>query len=126
MKATHELAQELLALPNVPLVVEGWCRQPGLVLTAVMAEYDPDGEAILVQATPATAPAAPLWRSDYEEQDGKMVGIQTPNLFVWACVHAPTGQVEMTDLRPFDDELGEELVAGWAWRRFRLVEAPEQ
>ena len=55
MKTTHELAQELLALPNVPLVVEGWCRQRGLVLTAVMTEYDPEGTAILVQQA-VTAP----------------------------------------------------------------------
>lgn len=46
MKTTHELARELLALPDVPVLVELWCgwHNP----TAVMTEYDLEGKAIIV------------------------------------------------------------------------------
>lgn len=46
MKTTHQLAKELLALPDVPLEVEGWC---GGDIIAKMTRYDPEGTAILVE-----------------------------------------------------------------------------
>jgi hypothetical protein len=52
-----------------------------------------------------------------------MEPVQTPDLFVWACVNTKTGEVEMTEIQPYDDELNENLVEGWEWRRFRLIEA---
>ncbi len=69
--------------------------------------------------------AAPcsLFRSTWEARDGKMEPVQTPDLFVWACVNTKTGEVEMTEIQPYDDELNENLVEGWEWRRFRLIEA---
>jgi len=51
-----------------------------------------------------------------------MEHVRAPDLFVWACVNTNTGQVEM-DAQPYDDELSNDLVDGWEWRRFRLVEA---
>ena len=46
MKTTHELARELLALPDVPVLVELWCgwHNP----TAVMSGCDPEGTAFIV------------------------------------------------------------------------------
>lgn len=52
-----------------------------------------------------------------------MEPVRTPDLFVWACVNTKTGEVEMTEIQPFDDELSKNLVEGWEWRRFRLIEA---
>jgi hypothetical protein len=49
MKTTHELARELLTLPDVPLVIEMWCRMDGHEMAAEMTEYDPAGTAIIWQ-----------------------------------------------------------------------------
>lgn len=65
----------------------------------------------------------PLFRPTYESRPGRREPMQTPDLFVWACVNTKTGEVEMTDIQPYDDDLNENLVAGWEWRRFRLIEA---
>lgn len=35
-------------MPDVPLVVEGWCDTKENGIVAKMTQYDPDGEAILV------------------------------------------------------------------------------
>lgn len=64
-----------------------------------------------------------LFRSTWEERDGKMEPVQTHDLFVWACVNTKTGEVEMAEIQPYDDELNKNLVEGWEWRRFRLIEA---
>jgi hypothetical protein len=50
-KTTHQIAQELLALPDVELVIEGWCQMEGYTMTAAMTNYDPEGTAILWQKT---------------------------------------------------------------------------
>lgn len=54
MKTTHQVAQELLELPNVELVIEGWCdmQSLGYTMEAAMTGYDPDGTAILWQKPP--------------------------------------------------------------------------
>jgi hypothetical protein len=58
MKTTHEIARELLALPDVPLVVEGWTTEwVGHEMVAEMTEYDPKGTAIIWQK-PIDAPAS--------------------------------------------------------------------
>ncbi len=49
MKTTHDIAKELLALPNVPLVIEGWISQSNREIQVVMTDYEPDKEAILIQ-----------------------------------------------------------------------------
>jgi len=64
-----------------------------------------------------------LFRSMWEARDGKMEPIQTTDLFVWACVNTKTGEVEMTEIQAYDDDLPGNLVEGWEWRRFRLIEA---
>lgn len=46
---THELARELLELPDVRLVVEGWCGGRDSRIYAVMSGFDSEGTAILVQ-----------------------------------------------------------------------------
>ena len=46
-KTTHQMAAELLALPDVPLEIEMWCRMDGYEQVAKMTEYDPDGTAII-------------------------------------------------------------------------------
>lgn len=48
-KTTHEMARELLALPDVPLEVELWCNMSGHECSAVMTDYDPTGTAIICQ-----------------------------------------------------------------------------
>lgn len=49
MKTTHELARELIALPDKPIKVEGWSDLEDHDVTAKMTRYDPEGTAILVQ-----------------------------------------------------------------------------
>ena len=46
MSTTHEVARALLQLPDVELLVEGWCGEVGVY--PVMTQYDPEGTAILV------------------------------------------------------------------------------
>lgn len=46
-KTTHEMARELLLLPDVPLVIDGWCEMDGYEMVADMTLYDPDGTAII-------------------------------------------------------------------------------
>lgn len=48
-KTTHQIARELLLLPDVELVIEGWCQMQGYTMTAAMTNYDPEGTAILWQ-----------------------------------------------------------------------------
>jgi hypothetical protein len=50
VKTTHQLAEEMLQLPDVPVVVEGWCTMESFEMVCVMTEYDPDGTAIIMQA----------------------------------------------------------------------------
>lgn len=45
MKTTHQLAAELMALPDVPVVVEMWTRDEPF---AKMTLYDPEGTAMIV------------------------------------------------------------------------------
>lgn len=68
------------------------------------------------------APPA-IWRTDYQELDGKMEQVQSRDLFMWGSVKTATGELDVSDMHPFDDELGK-LAEGWEWRRFRLVEEP--
>jgi len=49
MKTTHQIARELLALPDVELVIEGWCQMNGHTMAAAMTDYDPEGTAIIWQ-----------------------------------------------------------------------------
>jgi hypothetical protein len=47
---THEMARQLLALPDVPLLIEGWCTVSTVSeIVAEMTEYDPEGTAIIWQ-----------------------------------------------------------------------------
>lgn len=48
-KTTHTLALELLALPDVPILIEGWICHAGTEIVAKMTNYDPTGTAILVE-----------------------------------------------------------------------------
>ena len=72
---------------------------------------------------PSGFPTCSLFRAAWEERDGKMEPLQATDLFVWACVNTKTGEVEMTEIQAFDDDLCGNLVEGWEWRRFRLIEA---
>lgn len=69
MKTTHDIAKELLALPNVPLVIEGWCEMRGHETTAQMTGYDPEGTAIIVQKCVDEKVAAETcqWMKDHME-----------------------------------------------------------
>lgn len=73
-------------------------------------------------ANDSCASSCSLWRYDYPAGQGR---IKTTDLFVWACVNSKTGEVEM-EVQQFDDELNEDLVEDWEWRRFRLVEANKE
>lgn len=48
MKTTHQIAAELLALPDVPLVIEGWCMMDNHEMVAKITDYC-DGTAIIMQ-----------------------------------------------------------------------------
>ena len=61
----------------------------------------------------------------FENINGRMERVDSPDLFVWACVNTKTGEVEM-EVQQYDDELNQNLVEGWEWRRFRLIEANKQ
>lgn len=50
MKTTHQLAAELMELPDVPVLVNGWILIDNFEVTARMSEYDPSGTAFIVQA----------------------------------------------------------------------------
>lgn len=64
-----------------------------------------------------------LHRYDYEEdQSGRMERVRKDEVYAWAAVKTDTGEVDVSDIRPFDDEL-ESLVAGWEWRKFNLIPA---
>jgi hypothetical protein len=63
-----------------------------------------------------------LWRTIYKNINGKIESENSTDLFVWTCVNTKTGQVEVEEVRAYDDELDADLVEGWEWRRFRLVE----
>lgn len=45
---THELAKQLMELPDVPLEIEGWCRMKGYETRAKLCSYD-ETKAIIVQ-----------------------------------------------------------------------------
>ena len=47
-KTTHEMARELLALPDLPLHIEMWCEMDNHEMTASITDYDP-GHAIIWQ-----------------------------------------------------------------------------
>jgi len=50
MKTTHQMARELLSLPDVRLVIELWIMQSeDCEMVAEMTEYDPEGTAIILQ-----------------------------------------------------------------------------
>lgn len=68
-------------------------------------------------------PEPHLWRYDYEDQHGKMVPIRSNEVYAWAPVNTKTGQVEMCDLRRYDDSL-EKLAEDWEWCRFTLIPSP--
>ena len=46
---THQMANRLLELPNIQLVIEGWCVMKNHEISADLTEYDPEGEAIIWQ-----------------------------------------------------------------------------
>jgi len=48
MKTTHQIARELLALPDIPLLIEGWYRMDHHEMAASITDYDPN-RAILWQ-----------------------------------------------------------------------------
>ena len=48
MKTTHQLADELLALPDIPLGIEGWCEMDLHEMTASITDYD-ENRAIIWQ-----------------------------------------------------------------------------
>ena len=60
-----------------------------------------------------------LHRYDYENIDGEMKRVRKDQIYLWAGVRIETGEVEMNDLRAFDDEL-EDLCDGWEWRKLIL------
>lgn len=48
MKTTHQMAKELLELPDVPLVIEGWCKMDNHEMVVEITDYS-DEEAIIWQ-----------------------------------------------------------------------------
>jgi hypothetical protein len=62
MKTTHQIAKELLALPDVLLVVEYWIMQAPSTheMVAEMTDYDPEGTAIIRQKRIEVKSAEPV------------------------------------------------------------------
>jgi hypothetical protein len=48
MKTTHQIAAELLALPDIPLIIEGWCVMDNHEMVAKITDYC-DNTAIIMQ-----------------------------------------------------------------------------
>lgn len=61
-----------------------------------------------------------LHRYDFEEVDGNLVRVRRDEIYVWTPVNTETGEVELDDIRRFDDEL-EPLTDGREWRRFTMT-----
>jgi len=68
----------------------------------------------------AASNTPPLYRTEYQSADGKLVEVKTTSLFVWAAIDTKTGKVYVDDIKEFDDEL-DALSSGYEWRKFRLV-----
>lgn len=61
-----------------------------------------------------------MHRYDYDTVDGKMVEVKCDEIYAWAAVDTKTGEVELGDIRQFDDNL-EPLALGWKWVRFTMT-----
>jgi hypothetical protein len=66
-----------------------------------------------------------LHRYDYKTQNGKRHRVRKDEIYAWAAVQTETGEVDLDDIRQFDDEL-ESLAPGWEWRKFNLFLANNQ
>jgi len=62
MKTTHEIARDLLALPDVPLLVEGWCEMNNHEVAVKMRDADETG-AILFQKVVDVEKEKAFWAS---------------------------------------------------------------
>ena len=62
----------------------------------------------------------PLFRVDWKIENGMRSGVDSTDLFVWAVVHAETGEVDMTVILGFEDNRYS-LNDCYEWRKFRLV-----
>lgn len=48
---THQLAAQLLALPDIPVCIEGWVPMKGYKIKAKITSYDTNQAIIVQQAT---------------------------------------------------------------------------
>ena len=64
-----------------------------------------------------------LFRTDYKDVDGIMKSFKTNEIYVWCAVNKSTGEVELEDVRQFDDEL-DRLNGDWKWQKFYLNTRP--
>ena len=66
MKTTHQMAAELLALPDIPLGIEMWCEMENHEMTASITEYDPERAIIWQKPNPNLPPRTEIkgmgWR----------------------------------------------------------------
>lgn len=67
-KTTHELAKELLDLPDVSVGVELWCERENYEPVAVMTQYVPDDRAIIVQKWDGEGPEPGLSSDFYSTE----------------------------------------------------------
>lgn len=61
-----------------------------------------------------------LHRYDYKNENGKLVEVRKEEVYVYTPVNVRTGEVELEDIRKFDDEL-ETCNENWEWRKFNLI-----
>ena len=62
-----------------------------------------------------------LFRYDYISVNGKLERIKTEHIYAWVPINILTGEVELDDVRKFDDDL-EPLSEGWEWRKVSIKE----
>jgi hypothetical protein len=124
MKTTHDIACELLALPNVPLKVEGWCEMRGHEMVAQMTEYDPEGAAILMQkcVDEAVATETRQWMKDHTEAVWMNIKSQEFTEGLDSVNTPTTSSTHLVDCNSYTGELCEYPTISEALAENRIVE----
>lgn len=68
------------------------------------------------------APTPKAWCRTIVVRDGRMFTERTNVLEAWTALNAGTGEVDLSQLEQFEDQLPE-LVDGWKRQKFNLVQA---
>jgi hypothetical protein len=75
---THEMARQLLSLPDINLVIEGWCIMNNHEMTASITDYSEDDAIIWQKPDPRLPPRT-------EEDCGSFRWINIPTALPEGC-----------------------------------------